>query len=220
MTSRNRRLSAPSGWVRSLATVLLLTTDSGFGWCSETPVSEPHQIQREIITKSLPPIEIANWRIFVSFDGSPKMTRILQEKLRAKGFAVVDDPSSADVRFRFNGTYIISALSKQDIVGTLGEVLEHTVQLDDKASDPHYQTVDLLQIGAVGTYRGAISVPDLLLWISQKTGIAGRFNEMLTGDARGWCLNEKCKEVRSYVEMRVLQITTELTTSSHSGLPA
>lgn len=203
MTSRNRRLSAPSVWVRSLATVLLLTTASGFGWCSETQVSEPHQIQREIITKSLPPIETANRRIFVSFDGSPKMTRILQEKLRAKGFAVVDAPSSADAKFRFNGTYIISALAKQDIVGPLGEVLERTVQLDDKTPEPHYQTVDLLQIGAVGTYRGAISVPDLLLWISQKAGIAGRFNEMLTGDARGWCLNEKCKQVQSYVEMRV-----------------
>lgn len=203
MTTRKRRFSGLSEWVRSLAAVVLLATASGFGWCSETPVSEPPRIQREVITKSLPPTETANQRIFVSFDGSPKMTRILQEKLRAKGFAVVDDPSSADAKFRFNGTYIISALAKQDIVGPLGEVLERTVQLDDKTSDPHYQTVDLLQIGAVGTYRGAISIPDLLLWISQKTGIAGRFNEMLTGDARGWCLNEKCKQVQSYVEMRV-----------------
>jgi len=203
MTSRNRRLSDLSVSVCYLATVLLLATASGFGWCSETPISEPPRIQREVITKSLPPIETANRRIFVSFNGSPKMTRILQEELRAKGFAVVDDPSSAEARFRFNGTYIISALAKGDIVGPLGEVLERTVQLDDKASDSHYQTVDLLQIGAAGTYRGAISVPDLLLWISQKTGIAGRFNEMLTGDARGWCLNEKCKQIQSYVEMRV-----------------
>lgn len=203
MTSGNHQLSGLSVRGRSLAAVLLLTTAPGFGWCSETPSSEPPQIQREVITKSLPPTETANRRIFVSFDGSPKMTRILQEKLRAKGFAIVDTPSSADARFRFNGTYIISALAKQDIVGPLGEVLERTIQLDDKATDPHYQTVDLLQIGAVGTYRGAISVPDLLLWISQKTGIAGRFNEMLTGDSRGWCLNEKCKQVQSYVEMRV-----------------
>ncbi len=173
------------------------------GWCSETPASELHRIQREVISKSLPPAETAHQRIFISFEGSPKMTRILQEKLRAKGFAVVGDSSSADARFRFNGTYIISALTKQDIVGPLGEVLERTVRLDDQTADPHYQTVDLLQIGAVGAYRGAISVPDLLLWISQKTGIAGRFNEMLTGDPRGWCLNEKCNQARSYVEMRV-----------------
>jgi hypothetical protein len=26
---------------------------------------------------------------------------------------------------------------------------------------------------------------------------------MLTGDPRGWCLNERCNQVRSYVEMRV-----------------
>lgn len=173
------------------------------GWCLDSLPFEPPQIQREAIIKNLPPAETAHQRIFVSFEGSPKMTRILQEKLRARGFAVSDDAASADARFKFNGTYIISALAKQDIVGSLGEVLERTVQLDNKVADPHYQTVDLLQIGTLGAYRGAISVPDLLLWISQKTGIASGFNEMLTGDSRGWCLNEKCKQFKSYVEMRV-----------------
>lgn len=201
--SATRFFPAPSVGIRSLAITLLLGTAPMLGWCSDTPASEPPQIQREVISKSLPPADTVHQRIFVSFEGSLKMTQILQEKLRAKGFAVVEDSSSADARFRFNGTYIISALAKQDIVGPLGEVLERTVQVDDKPADPHYQTVDLLQIGAVGTYRGAISVPDLLLWISQKTGIAGRFNKMLTGDPRGWCLNEKCNQVRSYVEMRV-----------------
>ena len=198
-----RRRSATSESIRSLAVALLLASLPMLGWCADSPSSEPPQIQREVISKNLPPAEMAHQRIFVSFEGSPKMTRLLQEKLRAKGFAVADDPASADARFKFNGTYIISALAKQDIVGPLGEVLERTVQLDNKAADPHYQTVDLLQIGAVGAFRGAISVPDLLLWISQKTGIAGGFNEMLTGDPRGWCLNEKCKQFKSYVEMRV-----------------
>ncbi len=210
MTNHNR-LKLPAGWhvpvtsacIRSLSVALLLATLPVLGWGSDSPSSEPPQIQREVISKNLPPAETAHQRIFVSFEGSPKMTRILQEKLRAKGFAVADDPASADARFKINGTYIISALAKQDIVGPLGEVLERTVQLDNKAADPRYQTVDLLQIGAIGAYRGAISVPDLLLWISQKTGIAGGFNEMLTGDPRGWCLNEKCKQVKSYVEMRV-----------------
>lgn len=210
MTSRSRPklparqlLPARSAWIRSLAIALLLGASPMLGWCTDTPASELPRIQREVISKSLPPAETAHQKIFVSFEGSSKMTRILQEKLRAKGFVIVDDSSSADTRFRFNGTYIISALAKQDIVGPLGEVLERTVQVDDKPADPHYQSVDLLQIGAVGAYRGAISVPDLLLWISQKTGIAGRFNEMMTGDPRGWCLNEKCNQVRSYVEMRV-----------------
>lgn len=190
--------------IRALGVALLLGAHPILAWSSDSPSSEPPQIQREVINKNLPPAETSRQRIFVSFDGSPKMTRILQEKLRAKGFAVVDDSSSADARFKFNGNYIISSLAKQDIVGPLGEILERTVQLDNnKDANSHYQTVDLLQIGVLGAYRGAISVPDLLLWISQKTGIAGGFNEMLTGDPRGWCLNEKCKQVKSYVEMRV-----------------
>lgn len=197
------RHSVTFEWIRSLAAALPLSCLPMLGWCSDSPSYEPLQIQREVISKNLPPAETVHQRIFVNFEGSPKMTGILQEKLRAKGFAVADDAASADARFKFNGTYIISALAKQDIVGPLAEVLERTVQLDNKATDPHYQTVDLLQIGTVGTYRGAISGPDLLLWISQKAGIAGGFNEMLTGDTRGWCLNEKCKQVKSYVEMRV-----------------
>lgn len=97
-------------------------------------VKQAAQIQREVINKNLPPAETANQRIFVSFEGSPKTTRILQEKLRAKGFTVADDAASADARFQVPfGTYVISALAKQDIVGPLGEVLERTVQLDNKA---------------------------------------------------------------------------------------
>lgn len=187
-----------------MATGVLLGAVPLFAQCSDATASGTPQIKREMISKKLPSAEVANQRIFVSFEGSPKMTRIIQEKLKAKGFAVMDDPAAADVKFKFNGTYIISALAKQDIVGPLGEILESSVRLDDgRAADPRYQTVDLIQIGATGAYRGVISVTDLLLWVSQKTGIAGRFNEMLAGDPRGWCLNEKCKQSQSYVEMRV-----------------
>lgn len=193
--------SATGALIHILATTLLLLIYPISSWCSED--SKPPQIEREIINKSLPTAEIAHQRIFVSFEGSPKMTRILQEKLKAKGFAVVDDPSLAEAKFKFNGHYIISALAKQNIVGPLSEILEQTIKLDEKVSSPDYQTVNLLQIGALNAYRGAISVPDLLLWVTQKIGIAGRFNEMLTGDARGWCLNEKCKQFQSHVEMRV-----------------
>ena len=96
--------SATGALIHILATTLLLLIYPISSWCSED--SKPPQIEREIINKSLPTAEIAHQRIFVSFEGSPKMTRILQEKLRAKGFTVVDDSSAADARFEkwINGT--------------------------------------------------------------------------------------------------------------------
>lgn len=114
-----RRIPVTSKRIRSLAAALLLGSLPMLCWCSDSPSNEPPQIQREVISKNLPQAETSHQRIFVSFEGSPKMTRILQEKLRAKGFAVADDAASADARFKFNGTYIISALAKQDIVGPL-----------------------------------------------------------------------------------------------------
>ena len=126
--------SATGALIHILATTLLLLIYPISSWCSED--SKPPQIEREIINKSLPTAEIAHQRIFVSFEGSPKMTRILQEKLKAKGFAVVDDPSLAEAKFKFNGHYIISALAKQNIVGPLSEILEQTIKLDEKSPAP------------------------------------------------------------------------------------
>ncbi len=43
----------------------------------------------------------------------------------------------------------------------------------------------------------------MVRWLGQKTGVAGRFNEMLTGDPRGFCLAESCSKYTSTVIMNV-----------------
>jgi hypothetical protein len=48
-----------------------------------------------------------------------------------------------------------------------------------------------------------LSVTDMVRWIGQKTGIAGRFNELLTGDPRGFCFGDACSKYTSTVVMNV-----------------
>ena len=60
-----------------------------------------------------------------------------------------------------------------------------------------------MQIATVTTFTGFLSVTDLGVWLSQKMGIAGRFNEMLTGDPRGFCWHESCNKYTSSAVLRV-----------------
>jgi hypothetical protein len=165
------------------------------------------QIQREAHYNVIPNAELGQKRIFIVFEGSPKMTRVLKAKLQTRGYATVEKPEEADEQYRFSGIFMLSGAGKDEARGKLGELLESSVS-NDLGNSPNYghQNVDLLQIGVSAAYSGiasAISITDMVRWLGQKTGVAGRFNELLTGDPRGFCLAESCSKYTSTVIMNV-----------------
>lgn len=165
------------------------------------------EIKREPHFASLPKAELIEKRVYIAFEGSPKMTRVLQEKLKARGYSVVDKPEDADAKFRVGGMFTIAGAGKEDVRGKLGDLLESAVGADQPSNpDYRHQNVDLLQIGVSAAYTGVasmLSVTDMVRWIGQKTGIAGRFNELLTGDPRGFCFGDACSKYTSTVVMNV-----------------
>lgn len=165
------------------------------------------EIKREPHFASPPRAELIEKRVYIAFDGSPKMTRVLQEKLKARGYSVVDKPEDADAKFRVGGMFTISGAGKEDVRGKLGDLLESAVGADQPSNpDYRHQNVDLLQIGVSAAYTGVasmLSVTDMVRWIGQKTGIAGRFNELLTGDPRGFCFGDACSKYTSTVVINV-----------------
>jgi len=165
------------------------------------------QIQRDLHYNVLPNSDLAQKRIFVIFEGSPKMTRVLQAKLRARGYTTVENPDEAEEQYRFSGMFMLSGAGKNEARGKLGELLESSVSNDfGNSTNYGHQNVDLLQIGVSAAYSGiasAISITDMVRWLGQKTGVAGRFNEMLTGDPRGFCLADSCSKYTSTVIMNV-----------------
>ena len=164
-------------------------------------------IKREPHYNVVPQSDLASKRLFVVFDGSPKMTRVLQAKLQARGYSIADKPEDADEQYRFSGLFMLSGAGKEEVKGKLADLLESSVgNSQGKSPDYGHQNVDLLQIGVSAAYTGiasAISVTDMVRWLGQKTGVAGRFNEMLTGDPRGFCLAESCSKYTSTVIMNV-----------------
>lgn len=185
---------------------LALTTLSAVTF-ADTGSSMNIEIKREPHYTSVPKADIFEKRLYVSFDGSQKMTRVLQEKLKAKGFAIVENPQEADAKFRFGGMFTITGAGKEDVRGKLGDLLETSVSAPQpNAPDYRHQNVDLLQVGVSAAYAGVasvISVTDMVRWIGQKTGVAGRFNELLTGDPRGFCFGDACSKYTSTVVMNV-----------------
>lgn len=192
--------------LRKVLLALALTTTSAITM-AEPGAPMNIEIKREPHFTAPPKAEVAEKRVYIAFEGSPKMTRVLQEKLKAKGFAVVDKPEDADAKFRVGGMFTISGAGKEDVRGKLGDLLESAVGTDQPSNpDYRHQNVDLLQIGVSAAYTGiasVLSVTDMVRWIGQKTGIAGRFNEMLTGDPRGICFGEACSKYTSTVVMNV-----------------
>jgi len=174
---------------------------------ADTGSSMNVEIKREPHYTSTPNPDIAEKRLYVTFDGSQKMTRVIREKLKARGFAVVDNPEEADAKYRFGGMFTITGAGKEDVRGKLGDLLESSVGTPQPGSpDYRHQNVDLLQIGVSAAYAGVasvISVTDMVRWIGQKTGVAGRFNELLTGDPRGFCFGDACSKYTSTVVMNV-----------------
>ncbi|WP_126448103.1 hypothetical protein [Sulfuricystis multivorans] len=192
--------------VRKFILALTLAT-SAVVVLADTGSTTSVEIEREPHFNSLPNAGIAEKRLYVSFKHSPKMTRILQEKMRAMGFTVAEKLEDADAKFNFDGIFLISGAGKEEVRGRLGELLESAVGVAQPSNpDYHHQNVDLLQIGVSVAATGVasmLSVTDMVRWIGQKTGIAGRFNELLTGDPRGFCYGDQCNKFTSSVILSV-----------------
>jgi hypothetical protein len=172
------------------------------------PNSTPNvDIKLEPHFSLMPKNGLTQQRMFVEFKGSPKMTLQMQNDLRARGFNVVEKPEDADAKFTFNGIFSITGAGKEDVRGKLGDLFESAIEnVEPQNPDYRHQNVNIRQIGVSAAYSGiasAISVTNIVRWISQQTGIAGRFNEMITGDPRGFCYGEQCTKFTTTVNLSV-----------------
>jgi hypothetical protein len=143
-------------------------------------------------------------RIFIEFEGSQKVSKILQEKLRRRGFAVAETAGDADAHFKVNGAFSLAKRRKTQSSGNLGELLEASIELPQDTSDWHGQPVGVEDIALQKAVLGFISPTDLVTWIGDKVGVNAWFNKMLTGDPDGFCVNDDCcKNIISGVVLHV-----------------
>ena len=181
-----------------LILLLLVFASTCFGASAEI------DIQRDVHFNKMPPPSVGNIKVFIYFEGSSKATMILQEKLLAQGVMLAESEADADLKFKMSGVFMLSGAGKEPVNGSLGDLLEKSIDLS-AAENPDYKnaSVSLAQIAATSGLGGAISLSDMVLWLSQKVGVAGWINKQLSGDVRGFCWHESCNKFTHTVIVRV-----------------
>lgn len=138
------------------------------------------------------PKDLAVKRLYIATDDNPKLVTLLRDDLASKGYLLVEAPASADLTMTCRGRFNISGAGKETVAGNLEQFLQTAATPSPTAADIYHQDAGLDQIAAVTAGIGTIPVADILLWISQKIGIAGIVNRAITGDPRGICMHPDC----------------------------
>jgi hypothetical protein len=158
----------------------------------EKPANADIRVVKRVMRE--PPADLGSKQIHITVDDSEKITRMLVDHITAKGYKVVDDNSKADIRLQCYAKFNISGAGKDSAAGNVEQFVQTgSLQLPDTPNYT-YQTTNPGQIAAPLMTLGVIPTPDIIVWITQKFGIAGAFNKALTGDPRGMCLNENCNK--------------------------
>lgn len=148
--------------------------------------------------------------IHVEFKGSPRLTAVVSQMLAAKGYRVVAR-ADADAVFMMQGTLEVKGGGKTGFTVSMGELAESGDKRDVGGTDYTYQTItgESVVVSTIG--MRTVSITDVGLWLSQKTGIAGRANELLTGDPRGICVVdcENWKRLKHVTSLAIASLPIE-----------
>ena len=172
---------------------------------ADDPAPTPQvNIKRDSQMRDTPDPSVANKKIFVRFDDSPKMTLVVRERLRSRGLTVTENAAEADVKYQMMGTYSISGRGRETKSGSVGKLLESSMPTEESLkADYFHQSTGLDHVALDAVISKPIAITDLFVWLGQKTGVAGRFNEMITGNANGWCFTPGCNNLTSFVSIIV-----------------
>lgn len=164
----------------------------------EIPPTAEIKLQKRVMRE--PPSDLGTKKIHLTVSDSEKITRMLVDDIKAKGYTVVDDKSSAEVKMQCFAKFTISGNGQEAVTGFAEQLVQVSNDLPmPDTTDYTHQSTNLGQIAAPIVTLGIIPIPDILVWVTQKLGIAGAFNKALTSDPRGICLNENCNKFAQVV---------------------
>lgn len=136
------------------------------------------------------PEDIRHLSIYVEFKDSPKLSLIVGQMLKERGYRIVATKEEADVAFKMQGTLDVKGGGKTGFSASMAELAESGASKDAGGPDYQHQNITGESIAVESIATRTIYLSHVLLWLSQKTGIAGRVNELLTGDPRGICVTD------------------------------
>jgi hypothetical protein len=129
--------------------------------------------------------DLLNKKIYVEFYESPKVSKILQNNLKARGFNVVESPDEADKKLFLSAFYTITKACKKPISGTLGKVLESSVEYSPSMSSGHMVTTgpgSVIATSAISGLTSAISIATFTDALLKMTGFNDWLGKKISGD--------------------------------------
>ena len=168
---------------------------------------------RVVMRPQTPKLEsIAGKRVAITVKENPALTAIVVKSLADRGIQVVDGGENADLKVSVIGRFSFAKPFAPEVGGMLRDlpIVSSNAKPDDSLK---FEAMPGRQIVLGWLVTRAISITEVVTYLSQQTGVAGWFNKMLTGDPRGVCLTETCELVKTQVVLYVTVETNGETTS-------
>lgn len=154
---------------------------------------------------------IHDHKIYIQFRDSQKLTSLITEMMRQYGYSLVESKEDADIYISLLGRFELVGGAREGFSATYAELAEAEQKPGVGGTNYTHQTINAGQIAVATAATRYLSLTDIGLWLTQKTGIAGRVNETLTGDPRGICLSncENWKRLRHIAMVSVYSLKIE-----------
>ncbi len=187
-----------------VASMLALTVLAPYARAEDPAPAQQIDIKRDSLMRDIPDRSVADKKIYVLFEDSPKMTMIVRDRLRSKGLAVTENADEADAKYQITGTFSVSGRGREPKSGSMGKLLETSMPTAESLKADYYQqTTGLDHVALDAVISKPIAITDLFIWLGQKSGVAGRFNELVTGNSKGWCFAPDCNKLTSFASVMV-----------------
>lgn len=174
-------------------------------------VGAAEEIKKTLRVVTPLPEDIRQHSIHVEFKDSPKLSAIVGQMLKERGYRIVATKEEADVAFKMQGTLEVKGGGKTGFSASMAELAEAGASKDVGGPDYQHQNITGESIAVESIATRTIYLSHVLLWLSQKTGIAGRANELLTGDPRGICVVdcENWKRLQHITRIAIISVPQE-----------
>jgi hypothetical protein len=170
---------------------------------STAPARVPAQLSFRTVVGEALPAEAANMTVWLEAHNSPKLTTALRPRLAAAGYRLSDTAEGADIKVAVRGAIAVGGIKREEKRAEFSEIIEAgsaPTEADAKAYGgnpslaPVASDAALWQAGVFSSVMPLMTATSIGNWLGAKTGFAGWFNKMITGDERGWCVHENCNK--------------------------
>jgi hypothetical protein len=161
-------------------------------------------IDRGMKKELMPTSKLVSQSIFIKLKNSPKVTKVLQDNLKSRGFKVSDSEKEAEAVFILtaNYKYTMGLVFNLELCSTdLGKVLESSGDITSttQVTVPS-QAGNLATTGMTSAVYGAtsaVAITSAANLLVSASGFGGFLDKLIFGDERGICLNENCRKQRA-----------------------